>query len=125
MSASKRLEAGLFAWQADGTVGRIYPGEGFGTLTIAPNKTVTTNKAGIRFTSAPMPGQMASEEAIIVVGCRGMVDYTQLAPSLADAALSSLSKAIETPVFLEKLVTACQSGISVRALSYRVEREGR
>jgi hypothetical protein len=43
---------------------------------------------------------------------------------LAEAAQSSLTRAISPPAFLERLAGFCPSSLQVRVLDYRVENPG-
>lgn len=84
-------------------------------------RVLVSEKLGITISSAPLPGMDASEEALIVLGCQTGADFAALAPTFGETAISSLTKAIETPVFLERLAGVCPGGLVVRVPSYRVE----
>ncbi|WP_170936988.1 MULTISPECIES: serine/threonine-protein kinase [Rhodomicrobium] len=122
VKAAEALRAGLFAWQADGTVLRLSPRDGEEALSLAAGEKLrATDKVPGGVTSAPMPGAKASEEAIVVLACPGPADFAALAPVPGSTAQSSLTAAIETPAFFEAVTGLCPGKLVVRVLSYRVE----
>jgi hypothetical protein len=76
-----KLYLGVFVWQADDTVVRIYP---------QPSKPQFTLNTPLQIpqpyedqlTSYPMPGERANQEAIILLASQSPLDYAAMAPTV-------------------------------------------
>ncbi|MBX2805327.1 MAG: serine/threonine protein kinase [Hyphomicrobiales bacterium] len=125
LNSGEPLNIGLFAWQADGSIGRIFPPNDEQSYVMEyGEKSDITKDMGVKVASAPLPGKSASEEAILVVACRERARFASLAPTLAEAARSSLTRAISIPVFLARLAGFCPASLQLRVLEYRVANPG-
>lgn len=117
LSAVQDMYIGIFGWQADGTVLRLYPRKrGNNFILIEGEKIKLPLPGEVPFQSTPLPGRSSSAEAIFIVGCYERVDYSTIAPSLWEGEPLSIS----TSLFFQRIATSCKKDLSVKVLPYTV-----
>lgn len=121
LDVQQKAYLGIFAWQADGTVVRMYPYESGKELTAEPGRPMVLPRRGDPvFASAPMPGAKANHEAVVIVASAVPFDFTKLAPAAAQTAAGSLQTAIKASIFLDGLAERDTSALGIRFLPYQV-----
>lgn len=117
LQSQRDMYMGIFAWQADGTVLRLYPRRNGRYFIMTEGREETLpRKEEKSILSAPMPGRTSSDEAIFAVGCYAQLDYTSLAASIWEQP----DKSISSSDFFQRLATSCKQGLSIRVLHYSV-----
>lgn len=117
LSAKKDMYMGVFTWQADGTVLRLYPRKTGRYLIMTEGRKLSLpyqEEPPIR--TQPMPGRSSSDEAIFAVGCYERADYTSVAGSIWDEKPVSIS----SQAFFQRLATSCKQGLAIRVMHYSV-----
>lgn len=122
ISAERDMYLGIFGWQADGKVVRIYPRiAGKPLIAMTGKKLELPFKGEQPILSVPMTGKTSSDEALFVVGCYTEVDYAEVAPSPWEIAAGTANEnPIGTSLFMQRLGTSCKQGFSIQVLHYVV-----
>ncbi len=121
---ARDMYIGIFAWQADGTVLRIYPRQtGQYFLVTSGQKIELPAEGEQEIMSEPAPGRSSSDEAIFIAGCYAQADYTRIAPSIWEISDGSQDTAIKSSTFLQRIGTSCKQGLSIQVLNYIVRSE--
>ncbi len=123
LSARERVHVAVFAWGADNRVVRLYPVANTAGLTVPAGGKVVLPRAGEgRLRSAPLPGNAADHEAIIVVAAAGHLAFQNLAPPVGGSVAATMKAAVSGGVFFERLARLDLSRAAVSVLPYRVSR---
>ena len=124
LSAREPVHVAVFAWGADNKVVRLYPGVKTADLTVPAGGKVVLPRAGEgRIRSAPLPGNDADHEAIIVVAAGERLAFQGLAPPAGGSAAATMAAAVSGGVFFERLARLDLSRAAVLVLPYRVSRK--
>jgi uncharacterized caspase-like protein len=130
--AKKDATIGVFAWQGDGTVVRLYPENAQRQVLLKGGEAVSFPRADDFYpaiASSNMPGERRNHEALIVVTGAGKIAFDRLVPT-AIAEKAQHSKApqatpnlLEGGEFLAKLVALPEADLEVLVLPYEVRAE--
>lgn len=127
VTAKKEVQIGVYAWQADGSVLRIYPDTSQRNgVQLRAGETVTFPRANDPYpniTSQPMPGERANLEAFMVVtgGKETLAKLTELvAPTVTTTASTGGDRRVEDAEFLNRLATISDPDLEVLVLPYVV-----
>ncbi len=127
VTARKESQIGVFAWQADGTVLRLYPeSTRRQPVLIKAGETIwfpRANDAYPAIASANMPGERSNHEALIVVtGARmGNIQFEQLVPTtVAQSTQHSSSSLVDATEFLRRLSAIPDPELELLVLPYEV-----
>ncbi len=121
IKANSNLYLGVFVWQADGNVVRIRPNSSESFTLIKGDTFKINEKDGLK--SFPMPGKIASSEAIFITTCETQDSYAQVAPTIESISVQLAAQTgRSTSEFFEKLNSACpQQAQSIQVLPYVVK----
>ena len=125
LSAKEPVHTAVFAWGADNKVVRLYSGARTGDLKVPAGGTLVLPQAGEdRILSAPLPGNAADHEAIIVVAAAGeRLPFRDLAPAVGGSVAATMKATVQGGVFFERLGRLDLGRTAVRVLPYRVSRK--
>ena len=124
LSAKEPVHAAVFAWGADNKVVRLYPGARTGVLDMSAGQKLVLPRAGEgRIRSAPLPGNAADHEAIIVVAGAGeRLAFGGLARAAGGSVAATMEAAVSGAEFFERLARLDLGRAAVRVLPYRVSK---
>jgi hypothetical protein len=124
IEAKKDATIGVFAWQANSSVVRLYPESMSKEVVIKSGESVWFPRAGDSYpaiASANLPGDRRNHEAIIVVTGAGNLSFNELVPSsVGDNPQQSLSNALLGIDFLGRLAAIEDAGLEVLVLPYEM-----
>ena len=127
VTARKDSHIGVFAWQADGTVLRLYPeSTRKQPVLVKAGETIwfpRANDAYPAIASANMPGERSNHEALIVVtGARmANMQFEQLVPAtIAQSTQHSSPSLIDATEFLRRLSALSDPELELLVLPYEV-----
>lgn len=124
LSAREPVHAAVFAWGADNKVARLYPNPRTGALKVPAGGKLVLPRAGEgRIRSAPLPGNAADHEAIIVVAAKERLAFPDLAPAAGGSVAATIKAAVSGGGFFERLARLDLGRAAVRVLPYRVSRK--
>ena len=120
IEAQKDMFLGVYGWQADGNVMRIYPYKNGINFIIKQGEKISLPPQGTAtFSSTPVANRPSSDEAIFVVGCYFQANHTTIAQSM----WKKQSKPVNSEEFFQRVATSCKQGLSINALPYTVYKE--
>ena len=124
IEAKREANVGVFAWQADSSVVRLYPETASKEVIIKAGESVWFPRAADSYpaiASTNLPGDRRNHEAIFVVTGAGNLPFNELVPtSVGDSPQRSLSNALLGVDFLNRLAAVQDAGLEVLVLPYEV-----
>lgn len=120
--AKREAQVGVFAWQADGTILRLYPAPSGRELVIKAGETVSLPRANDpfpAFSSANMPGEKRNHEAIIVVTGSAPMKFDAIVPNTVAREVQT-SLAMRSEEFLNRLAAIVDPDIELLIIPYEV-----
>lgn len=124
IEAKKEANIGVFAWQANSSVVRLYPESTSKEVVIKAGESVWLPRAGDSYpaiASSNLPGDRRNHEAIFVVTGAGNLAFNELVPaSVGESPQQSLSNALLGVDFLGRLAAIQDPGLEVFVLPYEV-----
>jgi len=123
LKTDRKVYLGVFGWQADATVIRLYPNKKGHRLEISPGRefSLPPEYNQVWF-SKPLPGSTADHESIVVVASAVQFDPTRFAPVAGGTIDESMERAVEAGAFLNALARENLSAMSIVFLPYQVLR---
>ncbi len=124
IDAVKDVNIGVFAWQANGTVVRLYPESMTQKLQIKRGQSVSLPRANNSYpaiASDNMPGERSNHEAIIVVtGAPSLSLGSLVIASIAGTPQQSMADSVDGSEFLSALAALHDPELEVLVLPYEV-----
>ena len=124
LAAKKDATVGVFAWQADGTVVRLYPENPTRPVLIKSGETVSFPRAGDAYPAIAtqnLPKERRNHEALIVVTGSSNIAFEQLVPTaIAETVQHSSPDLLDGGDFLKKLAALPDAELEVLVLPYEV-----
>jgi hypothetical protein len=121
INAKKDANIGVFAWQANGTVVRLYPENARKPVLVKGGTAVSFPRPDDPYpaiASANMPGEQRNHEALVVVTGAGNLKFDQLAPDAIARTVQHF--ATEGTEFLSRLAAIPDAELEVLVLPYEV-----
>ncbi|HJZ34041.1 MAG TPA: caspase family protein [Hyphomicrobiaceae bacterium] len=122
--AKKDATIGVFAWQANGTVLRLYPDSTKKPVMIKAGEPISLPRSGDLYpaiASGNMPGERRNHEALIVVTGGKSLNFEQLVPTLVTEATQHSPTALtDAGDFLSKLAAIEDTELELLVLPYEV-----
>ena len=117
----RRAYVSVFAWQADDGVVRLYPGRRAETFPVDAGGMLELPGLGEPACGvAPLPGEAASHEALIVLAGAAPYDPDRLAPPALGSAEASLRAAASADAFFDALAALDLAAFDLAVVPYRV-----
>ncbi|MFM9850878.1 MAG: caspase domain-containing protein [Hyphomicrobiaceae bacterium] len=124
IDAKKEANIGVFAWQANSSVIRLYPESMQKTVVIRGGESVWFPRAEDSYpaiASTNLAGERRNHEAIIIVTGAGTLPFDELVPaSVGETAQQSLANSLGGVDFLNRLAAVQDPGLEVLVLPYEV-----
>ena len=126
IDAKKEASIGVYVWQADGTMVRLYPESASNPVRIKAGESVWFPRDGDSHTHAGiaaqnMPGEKRNHEALIVVAGSTSLPFEKLVPTVvAQTAQHSSAHLVDATAFLGKLAAIGDPGLELLVLPYEV-----
>jgi uncharacterized caspase-like protein len=127
LAAKKDVTIGVFAWQANGTVVRLYPESVHKQVFIKAGEPVAFPRSTDGYpaiASSTMPGEKRNHEALIVVTGSGPIAFEQLVPAtISETAQHSANDLLDGSEFLLRLAALQDAELEVLVLPYEIRSE--
>jgi uncharacterized caspase-like protein len=127
VDAKKEATIGIFAWQANGKVVRLYPESTRQQVVLKAGQSVTfprANDAYPALASATLPGERSNHEAILVItGARPLAFEALVQQSVTRSAQQSANEALDDSVFFNNLAATQDPELEILVLPYVVRAE--
>lgn len=121
LSAQEAVHVAVFAWGADNRVVRIYPNTRTQDLRVPAGGQLRLPRQGeTPILVAPLPGNAADHEAIIVVAAGEPMDFDRLAPSAGESVKETREASVPGGRFFDRLADLDLSRAALTVLPYRV-----
>ena len=121
LSATDAVHAAVFAWGADGKVIRLYPNPTAPELSVPAGGRVALPREGEgRIVSAPLPGNAADREAIVVIVSGKRLEFDERVKLAGGSVEETMAAAVSGGRFFETLGRLDLSRAGLAFLPYRV-----
>ena len=125
LKSDRKVYLGVYGWQADATVIRLYPNRMGHRIEFSPGRELRLPPEDNQiWASEPLPGSTADHEGIVVVASAVQFDPTRFAPAAGKSIEESMERAVEAGAFLNALAKENLGTMAIVFLPYQVLPKG-
>src|SRR5262249_7144237 len=124
IEAKRNANIGVYVWQADGTMGRLYPDATLKPVMVKAKEPVWVSREGGAypgFGAENLRGEKSNEEAVIIVTGAGSLPFDRLVPTVvAEASQAGSETLVDGHTFLNRLAEIADPELELLVLPYEV-----